>query len=181
MATSELPDQTAREAREHLRLDAAALFARCQVEFYRVSGPGGQHRNKVSSGVRLTHGLTGLSVTATERRSQHENRAVALSRMREAIALAVRRPPPALVVWPEGVLVRNGRLRVNERNPALPEVIALALDALVEAGGRPAAAAKRLELTTSGLVRFLREHPQAWRQANHLRELRGMGPLKAPG
>ncbi|GCE19985.1 peptide chain release factor family protein [Dictyobacter kobayashii] len=41
----------------------------------------GQHRNKVESGVRLTHRPTGLVVTATERRSQHTNRDIAFERM----------------------------------------------------------------------------------------------------
>ena len=51
-----------------------------------AGGPGGQHRNKTESAVRLTHPPTGVTVTATERRSQHENREVALERLRERIA-----------------------------------------------------------------------------------------------
>jgi protein subunit release factor B len=54
-------------------------------EFFIAGGPGGQHRNKTESGVRLTHPPTELSVTATERRSQLQNRGVALERLREAL------------------------------------------------------------------------------------------------
>ncbi len=61
-------------------------------EFFRASGPGGQHRNKVESGVRLTHLPSGVVVQATERRSQHQNREVALRRL--AAALAERAKPP---------------------------------------------------------------------------------------
>jgi protein subunit release factor B len=50
-----------------------------------ASGPGGQHRNKTESGVRLTHRPTEISVTATERRSQLQNRGVALERLREGL------------------------------------------------------------------------------------------------
>ena len=72
------------------------LLAECTVETYRASGPGGQHRNKTESAVRLTHRPTGVVVTATERRSQHENRHRALVRLRQAIALEVREAvPPA--------------------------------------------------------------------------------------
>ena len=50
-------------------------------QFFRASGPGGQHRNKVETGVRLTYLPTGLTVTATERRSRLQNQKVALERL----------------------------------------------------------------------------------------------------
>jgi protein subunit release factor A len=62
------------------------LLAQCDVETFRASGPGGQHRNRRESGVRLRHRPTGIVVTATERRSQHQNRAVALDRLRAKLA-----------------------------------------------------------------------------------------------
>lgn len=52
-----------------------------RVDTFRATGPGGQHRNKTSSGVRLTHLPTGTVVTATEDRSQHVNRDVAWHRL----------------------------------------------------------------------------------------------------
>lgn len=52
----------------------------------RGSGPGGQHRNKTDSGVRLLHYPTGIIVTATEDRSQHRNRVVAWERLTARLA-----------------------------------------------------------------------------------------------
>ncbi len=66
-------------------LDDRKLLAECDVETLIASGPGGQHRNKTESGVRLTHRPTGLAIKATERRSQYENRQVALERLREKL------------------------------------------------------------------------------------------------
>lgn len=61
--------------------DRESLESSCEMEFFVAGGPGGQHRNKVETGVRLTHRPTGLVVTATERRSQSANREAAFERM----------------------------------------------------------------------------------------------------
>ncbi|UFS70064.1 peptide chain release factor-like protein [Geomonas sp. RF6] len=56
-----------------------------RVEFYRASGPGGQHRNTTDSAVRIRHLPTGIVAQATESRSQAQNREVALERLREML------------------------------------------------------------------------------------------------
>src|SRR2546427_12661200 len=66
------------------------LLAQCAIDTYRASGPGGQKRNKTSSAVRIRHLPTGLIVIAEESRSQHENRARALRRLRQALYLKLR-------------------------------------------------------------------------------------------
>src|SRR5438067_200053 len=81
------------------------LLAQCEVDTYRASGPGGQKRNKTSSAVRLRHPPTGLIVIAEESRSQHENKAKALQRMRKALFLKIRDPLTVEDRTPERVAV----------------------------------------------------------------------------
>src|SRR5437868_2124571 len=76
-------------------LTDAQLLQQCEVDTYRASGPGGQKRNKTSSAVRIRHPPSGLIVIAEESRSQHENRAKALKRLRQALYLKLREPLPA--------------------------------------------------------------------------------------
>lgn len=56
-----------------------------QVEFYRASGPGGQHRNTTDSAVRIRHLPTGIVAQASEHRSQLQNRLKAMERLQAAI------------------------------------------------------------------------------------------------
>ncbi len=63
------------------------LEGESEVTFFIASGPGGQHRNRNATGVRLLHRPSGLVVTATERRSQATNLAIAFVRLARRLEL----------------------------------------------------------------------------------------------
>lgn len=61
------------------RKDLSGLLAECRVDTFRSGGAGGQHQNKVESGVRLTHLPSGIVIVARRHRSQYRNRQEALA------------------------------------------------------------------------------------------------------
>ncbi len=73
-------------AREKDRVFVEIKESDIHVEFFRGSGPGGQHRNVTDSAVRIRHLATGIVVQASERRSQSQNRGLAMERLRKALA-----------------------------------------------------------------------------------------------
>lgn len=163
------------------RLSDEQLLAQCEVDTYRASGPGGQKRNKTSSAVRLRHPPSGLLVIAEESRSQHENRARALRRLRQALYLECREPPPPdPPVHPElcPACDETGRLHVGVKDARFWPAVGVVLDVLHGCEARLSEAATLLGTTTANLGDFLRSHDKVWAQANHLRLEFGHKPLR---
>jgi protein subunit release factor B len=67
------------------QIDTDNLKKQVIVETYRSRGPGGQRKNKTETAVRLRHLPSGITVTATEQRSQFQNLKIAFERLGERL------------------------------------------------------------------------------------------------
>jgi hypothetical protein len=152
------------------------LLAQCAVDTYRASGPGGQKRNKTSSAVRLRHTPTGLIVIAEESRSQHENKAKALRRLRQALVLHLRDTPTDEAI--AGCIV-DGRLPTTRKDARFWPAVGVVLDVLHSAEARVSDAAERFGVSTAHLIAFLQLDPKVWQEANRMRTNFGLKPLKS--
>jgi len=173
------------------------LLGQCDVHTYRASGPGGQHRNKVSSAVRLRHRPTGITAHGDDSRSQHDNRRLALRRLRMSFACQLRdqvdlaqpRRPPAWADFlargaklPGGVRgagsVGGGRLIVSPNNERFWPIAAHLLDVLEACQGRLADAAAVLGVTGSNLTKVLASDPRLLTAATAIRKRFGLGAIR---
>jgi len=98
------------------------------IDYYRASGPGGQHRNTTDSAVRIRHLPTGITVQSADSRSQHRNREIALERLAAALRkrLQKRRPRVATKVPKRAVeqrlsLKKNVALKKRLRGKPAPD------------------------------------------------------------
>jgi hypothetical protein len=160
------------------------LLAQCAVDTYRASGPGGQHRNKTESAVRLRHKPSGLVAHGDESRSQAENKARALKRLREHLALDLRLELPADGWVPSVRLARmiaGGTAPLGERTRQTTEYLAAMaelLDVVAAAGAEVAASAARLGITTGAMSKLLTHDDRVLRAVNRMRQQHELRPLR---
>jgi hypothetical protein len=169
---------------DYLLASDDGLIAQCEVDRYRASGPGGQHRNKTESAVRLRHKLTGIAAIGEDSRSQSENKLHAVRRLRAALALQVREPVVVDGYKPSARLatfVAQGTGPLGAKTKLTGEYwasIAELLDLLVANNLEIGTSAQLLGLTTGAMSKLLLHDEAVGRVVNDLRRAAGMRPLR---
>lgn len=96
------------------RLSDEDLLRQCEAEAFHASGPGGQGVNTTDSAVRMRHVPTGIVVTSREQRSQLQNRASCLRKIRQQLEMRARRPKVRKATKPSKA-ARQRRLDAKHR------------------------------------------------------------------
>ncbi|NBX25528.1 MAG: peptide chain release factor-like protein [Planctomycetes bacterium] len=163
-------------------LEEEELLKACETEIGRVSGPGGQNRNRRDTAVWIRHRPTGIDAQATERRSQSENRHMAIKRLRRRLAVEVRTivnrdRPDISALWRSR---RQGdKMSVNPDHRDYPALLAEAMDLVVARRFDLAGAAGVLGITMSQLSRLIRHDKAAFAAVNQGRVQIGLAPLRS--
>ncbi len=162
-------------------IDEKELLKQCRVTFGRDSGPGGQHRNKVETAVRIVHEPTKIEASAGRRRQQHINRSEAIKQLRLKLAVKHRRPVHRDRYQPSELWQsrRQGRqISVNPNHRDYPALLAEAMDLVVARGYDVAGAAGVLGVSMSQLAKLIRHNKNAFAVVNEGRAERGLPALK---
>ena len=159
-------------------LDDEELLRACRETRTRRGGPGGQHRNKVETAVVLRHVATGVTAEASERRSQAENRRVALHRLRTKLAVECRVPREQVPSRRWLNRVKNQQLSISVDHHDYVLLVAEALDHLALCHGDMQVVSDLLQVTATQLAGLFRKDPAVWVAFNADRVVRGLRPFK---
>ncbi len=158
-------------------IPAEQFAAQCRMSQLRRSGPGGQHRNKVSTAISWAHEPTGISAEASESRDQTRNRRQALARLRLRLAIRLRTAPDDANLNATEIACRqrwSGRgLKISTENDDFQAVLALVLDDLHRSGGQPSLVGPLWKTSTTAVVSFVATEPAAFQELNRWREHHG--------
>uniref|UniRef100_A0A7N0V125 Prokaryotic-type class I peptide chain release factors domain-containing protein n=1 Tax=Kalanchoe fedtschenkoi TaxID=63787 RepID=A0A7N0V125_KALFE len=174
---------------DYLRMPEEKLMSQCEIDTFKSSGPGGQHRNKRETAVRIRHLPTGIVAQAAEDRSQHMNRESAIARLRTLLALKVRKrvdlesysPPQELLqILPAKSTIRGADCgpQIGPKNPKFALGMQALLDLMYAVDGSVSEAAKYLGLSTGAVSRLILSDDSLRAAVNQIRSSKGIKPLK---
>ena len=169
------------------------LLHHCKLTFSRASGPGCQNRNKVETCVQIEYLPASIIASASERRTQNENRKVAVQRLRCKLAVELRPTPDQKLTTAISIAMaskkqlgsgtwqqycRNGRIDIAEANNDWPAILAEMIGFMSISNWNISDVASILGSSSSQLVKLLKKHPPAFVLFNQERKSRGQRPLE---
>eukprot|EP00242_Pyramimonas_sp_CCMP2087_P015420 CAMPEP_0198225036 /NCGR_PEP_ID=MMETSP1445-20131203/99416_1 /TAXON_ID=36898 /ORGANISM="Pyramimonas sp., Strain CCMP2087" /LENGTH=182 /DNA_ID=CAMNT_0043904411 /DNA_START=216 /DNA_END=764 /DNA_ORIENTATION=+ len=168
---------------DYLALPQDKMLQQCSVDYIRTSGPGGQHRNKTETGVRIKHNPSGITTRGTERRSRLQNEAEAVKRLKLLIATQVRRNvelpnSDETVSQRISTILPTKKQRLGPNHPNYPLGLQALLDLFDAYNGSMADTAKHLHLSTGVLSKLMCSNDIIFTAANSVRKAHDLHLLK---
>jgi hypothetical protein len=174
---AEAPVLPAPDVYRWLALTPEQLLRHCRQARFQGSGPGGQKRNRVYSGVRVSHQDSGLTAESVDSRASLRNLYAAVERLRMGLALsAILTDDP--VQCAAGCPQAPFRAGASASHEDYPRFLLRALHHLAWHRGQLSPAAAALGCTASALTRFFKADKAAWAKAREIREANGLHALK---
>lgn len=171
-----LSGDSAEQFRNLLALPLAQFIRECHRQPLQFSGPGGSRRNRVKTGIRLTHpALPCCSGEAGEAREAERNLESAALRLRLAAAMEQRTTLP----FPTTPLPWK-RPPISLEHPLYPWFVSLFLDSLEENCGEIAPVAAQLGWSQSALLKQLFRDKQLWKLVAERRQSLELKTLLPP-
>ncbi len=162
-------------------LDEEQLLKDVICDFGRTGGPGGQHRNRKATACTATHLPTDISGEASERRRQSENRKMAISRLRRTLAIRLRRNI-SISTYTVSELWESRRtgeqFAINPKHRDYPCILAEALDVVFVYEFDMKAAAEKLQISATQLLKIVAHDSAALTWLNEQRKERGLSALR---
>jgi len=154
-----------------LNLENRELLELCKVEAFIGSGPGGQHRNKNYTAVRLIFKLCDqIYAEDATNRSQKQNIDAALQKLRLKIACMWRKKAPELA----------GYCHLNSENSLYALEVAKLIDMLADCKLDHKCAALRLNISASKLLKEIARIPELYLEFQQERARLNLNELKMP-
>jgi hypothetical protein len=151
---------------------------------YQASGPGGQKRNRVYSGVRLKHCQLPVTATAAEFREVHKNVAMAILRLRLQLVFflfsADNKEMAAVMAesLPKAEELARVRVGASDQHWDYPFTLLLVLHLLLYFKGHISEVSALLKISTASVVKFLKKNKAAWQILQHYRQYFALPLLK---
>ncbi|XP_078181832.1 class I peptide chain release factor isoform X3 [Carex rostrata] len=156
------PSSTSTSEINYLTLSDDELMAQCEMDTYKSTGPGGQHRNKRETAVRLKHLPSGITAQL----------------VRNQIDLETYSPPIELLqILPLKSTIRGSDVgsQIGPNNPKFIPGMQALLDLIFSVEGSVSEAAKILGLSTGALSRLILSDDSLRSAVNEIRALKVMG------
>ena len=154
-----------------LQLSDRDLADCCRIDVFTGNGPGGQHRNRNYTAVRVTlKDIPSLTAEDAVSRSQKQNLSSALNKLRIKTAK----------VWRKKALESYSYCHFNAENPAYALELARLLDILCGSAFDHKLAAAKCNLSNTALLKELSRDYEVWEKFTLARSELGLNELKKP-